>query len=108
MLTRKQFEAYLASQPLHSPEAPVAWEKRCSRRLREARKAAGLTLTQARQRAGISKEIWYDWEYGSDGWRIASLERIETIAYAVNTTPEHLLGTESPHVHFESHSPDVP
>ena len=82
-------------------------------RLRTAREACGFPQVYAAQHANMTSMQWSNMECGRNSLdqtlrqaqvRVQTLQdRIKAIAGAVNTTPEHLLGIESPHVDSEGH-----
>ena len=92
--TRAQYEAMLVSQPPHSPER-LKWDKKCGQRLRAARLAGGLSINEASFCASITKGMWLNRERG-EVWLCPDKDtlRLPALAHAVDTTPEHLLGTD--------------
>jgi len=61
-------------------------------RIRELRKAQGLTLDQLATKAGSSKS--YIWELENNNPPRPSAEKLSDIADALGTTLDHLIGTK--------------
>jgi len=54
-----------------------------ARRLRTARRRAGVTIAEAACRAGVSRYTWLRWE---SGWSSIPLERVRDLSRAVALT----------------------
>src|SRR5262249_30444872 len=72
---------------------PTDWEKRMGTRLKQLRKAAGLSQAKLAERAGVTPRTVQNWEYGT---RTFDFEPALRLADALGITLDELAGRTPP------------